>query len=240
MKICIIIIIEKKFSLENIKLFFDTMAKTENEYSVIVINNTGEKIEKIINDKISNIKIISNNVDVGRIVSFNQGLQYSKNNFDYSIFINPMYSIVLDGDWISSIKKCIDDKFGIGGTVNYLKISKSEKIRKLLYSCSQKGDLSWLAENINKYMLVEYVDRNIFVVKNSIVNFIDSRFCDEDSISMQLSFQVLANKGNIVNIREIYSSSDDFYRFDIINKINDGIKIICPVKISSVREKFVI
>jgi len=221
------------------------LKKTSDIFDVCIINNSGQNIyelNKYINS--DKIEIINNNINAGYTLSINQSLYYSaQNGYDYSIVINSSYAIVVYEDWISEIFKNFDMNKGIGGYVYPIKITGDETFKKVLFSVNNNDPVEWLSKYLNKYMITNCIDGNIFVINNNFISNMkmpDPKYCNENcyGVAMSLAFMKMGIKP--VNLQSIYSSSVDLYRYDIFNIIKNGTKILYPVVIDSVRNKFAI
>lgn len=238
--ICVNAIIEKDSSIENFLDFYKTLRKTSTDYHLCIINNSNDKLKKY--DKEDFITVIDNNIDVGFVTACNQGLHFAKSsNFQYALSINTKYSLIANENWLENIFQDFGNQNVLGGTVCPVRITDSEKIKKILYTVSKNDGIKWLEKWVNNHMVTSYVNENIFIINNDFFNKIklpDSRFCDKDSYGLALSLSCMKSGNELTNIDSIYSLSQDNYRFDIFKIVEKGASILHPVVLDYVRKRF--
>lgn len=243
MKICINAIVGRNAPPENALKFLETLKKTSGDFSVCVVNSSKKRMRFLEGDgAFSNIHVIENCIDPGFATMANQGLHYSiSEGFDYSISVNAPYTLVVDPNWLQKTMEQFNSKKGMGGTVYPVRIGNSESVRKVLYGISSKGNIEWLSKWINRYMVGKFVDGNVFIVDNQTLSELslpNTKYCDERSYGLYLSFLLLKNGIEPTPIGSIYSSNVDTYRYDVFTVVKKGAGIIHPVTIDSVRNRF--
>lgn len=239
MNICLNLIIEKDCPVENFLSFMSGLKSSKGDFSLCIVNNSSNRFTEIEKYKnCNNIHIIWNNIDVGFVTAVNQSLYYSSSISDYSFIINCKYAVIVNPNWILSSLNNLG-KESLGGHLFPVKITNSELVKKLLYNISP-NDVSWLSNWLNQYMVISSINSNIFLVKNSFlskINYPDSNFCSNFSYGLSLSLSFMKNGMAPVSLKNIYSSNNDDYRYDIFSVIKNGAEIIYPVTIDSVRKK---
>lgn len=241
MSICVNVIIQKNTPPENYIKFLETLKKTLGDFCVCIVSACHIVSKDLpLNYNIANI--IENNIDPGFATLVNQGLFFSSSSgFDYSISVNSKYALVVKEEWLRDVLKQLSKDSNIGGTVYPAKINNSNSIKEVLYSINASANLNWLSKWVNRYMMISFVDGNIFIVRNSFINKIKlpaSKFCDSSLYGIFLSLSSMRVGQAPQNIESIYSSSNDIHRYDIFPVIEKGAGIIYPVVIDSVRARF--
>ena len=234
--------IKKNVDRGKVEQFVYSLSKTSYPFHFFVVNNSDFDLNPIIKKYgIENYYEIRNAIDVNPVTCINQVLYNTMDLSEYTVYVNSSDSLVVNEDWLKGLLRYRSENFGIGGTVFPLKISNSPEMLKIIQSSSADG-IDWLSKKVNRYMMVNCVDSNIFMIKNKnlkISSLPDMKSCTESSYGVEMSFRFLSNDFAIINIEEINSSSKDNFRFDIGDAIRKGAKIICPVVSSSVRERII-
>jgi hypothetical protein len=240
MKYCICTYVDKDFNSINFSEFIESLSYTSEEFFLLIVSSANKDLNNICKKfKINNFEIIENAVDLDFVTIINQCINYSS-DFECSIFINYKKSLIVSPYWLSKINNFVDEgSFAMGGSVNPLKMTFSEEFNKILYSINKK-DPSWIANCTNRFMISNFVDCNIFVINNKKmkeVGFLDSRYVTEKNYHIALSLKFMEKGFTLTDIPNIYSSSKDSLRYDVGDEIKNGVDIICPVVLSSVRKR---
>jgi hypothetical protein len=241
MKIAIVTNVRKNVDHKRLEEFIFSLSKTSYPYFLTIVNSSDLRIADIVERHgIEDYRLIQNGLDVNPVTCINQGLFSCLNSHDYSIYINSINSLIVDEKWLEDTVRYFNEDFGIGGDVFPLRITNSPEIIKIIQSVSE--DISWIQKHVNRYMMVNCADSNIFMVNNRNlikVGFPSMNSCDDNSYATELSLKFLANDFNVVDISEVKSSSKDDLRFDIGSAIKSGKKIVCPVVSSTVRKRII-
>lgn len=240
MSICITAIIEKDTAPENFLDFYKGLQRTSGDYDLCVVNNSENNFRDITDD---GVDLIQNAIDPGFVTAANQGLHFSySSGYDYTIVINSSYTIVAKEDWLKNIFEEFGEDEGVGGNVFPVKVTGTEQVGKVLYSISPSGDISWLSQWLNRYMITTSVDSNIFVINNKFLSDIqmpNSAYCTHKLYGFSLSLSFMKIGKPPVHLNSIYSSQNDVRRYDIFEEIKEGAGIVYPVIIDSVRKRFI-
>jgi hypothetical protein len=242
MKYCIISWVRKHADINKIRQFIQVLSETTGEFFVCIVNNSSEDVGSIIEEfGIDNYEVISNKQDVSISTCINQGLTYASISFDYSVCVNFEHAMIIDRRWIESLDRYTGDRFIIGGTLYDFKIRPDNDSYKMIDLASKNGNLEWMADCVDGKKNLKYIDKNIMLLDNKklhevgCLNTID---CNDDNSMIEFSFRICASGYGLTSIREIYSNPKDIYRFDVMNKVKEGVEIFSPIITNAVRNKF--
>ena len=232
----VVCIIEKRPCIRKVKQFLSLLSKTTDDIYVCFVCNNFPEIRKLLKDSdLKDYYVYNNSGNVPYPIMLNQGLKNCSQH-EYVTCFNVEYSIVGDFDWPSSI---VEGDYDLGGFYEELFINtQDESINEIIVSATVTEKLDWLIEKMYGDRLIKVVNKNIFTVKSESLKTV-GYLKNIDKFMLELNLRFYSNKLKVVSLKDIYSVDNDFYRRDIFRKFNQGAKLLYPVIISKIRQKFV-
>lgn len=234
----IVCYVERGSSTVKIKQFFISLKKIEEPYKLAVVNNSLTDLAGEL-DKLGfeGYDIVNNREVISEAYSINQGLRMVS-DCDFSLVVNAHYAIVSDSFSLPSL--CKED-LTLGGTIHQTYINfKDPIIKSMVYKATIDDDLSWLFSHMYQDKKMKYIDKNIFIIKNSIIEKIgqfNSVDFDDKNYFLEFCMRVYSHGHEISSIKEIYSDWKKHLRFSLKKKEERGAKVVYPIIAKSVRQR---
>jgi len=236
MKHGVVCIIKKKPCENKIKQFLYLLSLSSGDFHLCVVSNGFPEIREIVRKSgIKDYTIYNNSGNPPYSLMLNQGLK-NCSPYKYTTCFNGEYSIVNGTDWIESIN---EHEFDLGGFQEEFFINtQNDSVKEVISKASNGDSLEWLIRKMHGDRRINVINKNIFTVNNEALKKI-GYFKHIEDFMLEFNLRFYSNELAVKSIKEIYSVDSDFYRKDISNKINQGAKILYPVVVNKIRQRFV-
>jgi hypothetical protein len=239
-KYAIIVPIIEGVLLQRVDQFLKTLNRTDRSFHLIVVNNSKDRIDSILDKyNFSNVTVINNSFPSSYYTSISQGLKKAMLDDTYSVCVNPDKALVMKSDWLDDFSKY--DNLSIGGNLYSIELTFSKEMNKAIHmACGGGSDLSWLTVNMNDKKIVKILDSNIFIVNNSSVESLGLfKNLKKDKVydypMIELCMRCFYKNINLTEVEEIFSKN---MLSGTIGSNSEGIGIMYPISKLTYRESF--